>query len=42
MKSTPPKKNTRINKFIKGTRYKINIQNSFVFPDTNNNQKFKF
>lgn len=40
MKSTPPKKSTRINKFIKGTRYKINIQKSFVFPGTNNNQKF--
>lgn len=33
-------KNTRINKFIEGARYKTNIQKSFAFSDTNNNQKF--
>lgn len=33
-------KNTRINMFIKGARSKMNKQKSFVFSDTNNNQKF--
>lgn len=34
-------KNTRVNKFIKGARYKTNIQKSFAFSDSNNDQKFK-